>query len=218
MAAEETRQDWEKILASQKRYWVSRRVQDVVLSALALVVLSPVMVLIAILIFLDDPHGSPLFIQERIGYRCQPFRMIKFRTMFKDAEDKLEGLIPLNEKKGKAFKIKNDPRITRMGRFLRSTGLDELPQLINILRGEMSIVGPRPALRREVEQYTDYERQRFMIYPGLTCYWQIQPNRDDIDFADWVEMDLKYIRERNLLVDWKIIFLTVGAVLRASGE
>ena len=119
---------------------------------------------------------------------------------------------------GPAFKIQDDPRITRVGHFIRKTSIDELPQLINVLKGDMSIVGPRPALPREVIQYTDYQRQRMYVTPGLTCYWQIQPHRNEISFAEWMELDIKYIQERNFWVDWKIIFKTVLVVFRGQGE
>ena len=119
---------------------------------------------------------------------------------------------------GPVFKIKGDPRITRVGRFLRKTSLDELPQLLNVLRGDMSIVGPRPALPREVELYNDYQRQRLYVTPGLSCYWQIAPHRNEMSFDEWVALDLKYIHERSFWVDWKIIFLTVRAMFMKYGE
>lgn len=118
---------------------------------------------------------------------------------------------------GPAFKIENDPRITRVGKFLRKTSLDELPQLINVLRGEMSIVGPRPPLPREVEQYTEYQKQRLSVKPGLTCYWQVQPHRNRISFEDWVELDLNYIKAQSYIVDWKIIIMTVKAICHMQG-
>ena len=134
-----------------------------------------------------------------------------------DAEKRLEKLLPYNEMTGPAFKIQNDPRITRLGRFLRSTGLDELPQLVNILKGDMTIVGPRPPLFREVQEYTDYQRQRLAVTPGLTCQKQVSPNRNSLSFDAWVELDLRYIREQNWLLDWKLIFQTGRAVLRREG-
>ena len=119
---------------------------------------------------------------------------------------------------GPCFKIKDDPRITRVGRFIRKTSIDELPQLWNVLRGEMSIVGPRPPIPREVAEYDDYAMQRLLITPGLTCYWQIQPCRNDLSFEEWLELDLQYINERSFLTDWKIIFKTFGAVLGMNGQ
>jgi lipopolysaccharide/colanic/teichoic acid biosynthesis glycosyltransferase len=144
--------------------------------------------------------------------------MHKFRSMYVDAEDRLAEILKDNEMDGPAFKIKDDPRITRVGRVIRKTSLDELPQLWNVLKGDMSIVGPRPALPREVELYNEEQKQRMYVTPGLTCYWQIQPRRNDISFDDWMALDLKYIQERSFLVDWKIIFKTVGAVIRKEGE
>lgn len=205
-------------LHRKRGYWVLRRGQDIIFSALALIVLSPLMALIALLIYIDDPKGSPIFTQMRCGRDGKLFRFYKFRTMCVDAETKLNELLEKNEMDGPAFKMKDDPRITRIGRILRKTSLDELPQLWNILKGEMSIVGPRPALPRELELYDDYQRQRMYVTPGLTCYWQIQPNRNDISFDDWMALDIKYIQERSFWVDWKIIFKTVGAVLKGEGE
>ena len=119
---------------------------------------------------------------------------------------------------GPVFKIKDDPRITRVGHFIRRTSIDELPQLINILAGDMSIVGPRPALPREVEEYDEYQRQRLLVKPGLTCYWQTQPRRNSLSFDQWVELDIRYIQERGFWTDWKVIFDTVGAVFHGEGE
>jgi len=196
---------------------VVKRVQDVVLSALALAVLSPTLLAIGAAIVIDDPQGGPVFTQTRCGLEGKEFLLYKFRTMYADAEQRLEELQPYNEMTGPVFKIRNDPRITRFGRLLRRTGLDELPQLINILRGEMSIVGPRPPLPREMAQYTPYQMKRLSVKPGLTCIWQVQKDRNSQDFDSWVEMDLRYIRERNWLLDWKLIFLTVGVVFSREG-
>ena len=205
-------------LCSKRRYWILRRVQDILLSGIALIVLAPIMLLIALAIYIDDPHGSPIFTQIRCGRDGKPFKFYKFRSMCVDAEDKLAGLLENNEMDGPAFKIKDDPRITKIGRMIRKTSLDELPQLWNIFKGDMSIVGPRPALPREVELYDDYQLQRMYVQPGLTCYWQVQPRRNDISFDDWIALDIKYIQERSFWVDWKIIFMTVGAVIRGEGE
>lgn len=207
-----------EVLESKKHYWYVRRAQDVLLSGLALIVLSPLMLLIALAIVIDSPGASPIFIQDRVGRDGKIFRFMKFRSMVPNAEAKLHTLLDKNEMVGPAFKIKDDPRITHVGKFIRKSSLDELPQLINIFIGDMSIVGPRPALPREVAQYDEYQRQRLMVQPGLTCYWQIQPRRNDLSFDEWLELDLKYIRERSFLTDWKIIFKTVGAVLGMNGE
>lgn len=195
-----------------------KRVQDVVLSILGLVLLFPVMLLIALIILIDSPGESPIFIQTRVGMNGRKFRFFKFRTMHPDAEKHLEQLLAKNEMNGPVFKIKNDPRITRVGKFLRRTSMDELPQLWNVLKGDMSLVGPRPALPRETEQYDEHAWQRMAVLPGLTCYWQIQPKRNSLSFEKWLELDLKYIAERSFLVDWKIMLATVSAVLHMDGE
>lgn len=210
--------DRDAILRAKRGYWRVRRLQDIVLSAAALVILLPLMLLVALLIVLDDPSGSPIYVQERVGRDGKKFRFYKFRSMCKDAENQLPELLDNNEMDGPVFKIKADPRITRVGRVIRRISVDELPQLFNVLRGDMSIVGPRPALPREVEQYTAYQRQRLYVQPGLTCYWQVQPHRNDLPFDQWLQLDLKYIRERSFLVDWKIIFGTFRAIIHMEGK
>ncbi|MDD6041520.1 MAG: sugar transferase, partial [Clostridia bacterium] len=171
-----------------------------------------------ILIWIDSPGASPIFSQVRVGRKGKEFKFLKFRSMVPDAEAKLEQLLDRNEMDGPVFKIRDDPRITRVGRVIRKTGIDELPQLLNILKGDMSIVGPRPALPREVAQYSEYEQKRLWVTPGLTCYWQIQPRRNELSFEEWMELDLKYIRERSFLTDWKIIFRTIYTVFGMEGE
>lgn len=206
--------DREKTLRSHRRYWVLRRAQDIVFSLLALILLAPLALLISLAIVLDSSGDGAIFRQRRVGRDGKLFWLYKFRTMCPDAEEQLSQ----NQMDGPVFKIKGDPRITRVGRFLRKTSLDELPQLLNVLRGDMSIVGPRPALPREVELYSDYQRQRLYVTPGLSCYWQIAPHRNEMSFDEWVALDLKYIQERSFWVDWKIIFLTVRAMLMKYGE
>ena len=223
MDAVETKQakpllDRETVLHQGSRYWFLRRFQDVVLSVLALLVLWPFMLIVALVIVLDSPGASPIFAQTRVGRDGKPFTFYKFRSMKPNAEEELEQLLQFNEMEGPTFKIKDDPRITRVGRFLRRSSIDELPQLWNVIRGDMSIVGPRPGLPREVEQYDDYARQRLLITPGLTCFWQIQPNRNDLSFDQWVELDVRYINQRSFKTDWKIIFATFVAVLGMNGE
>lgn len=210
--------DRKALLRQDRRYWRLRRFQDIFFSGLALLVLSPIMLLVALIIYIDSPGASPIFVQDRVGRNGKVFRFLKFRSMVPNAEAKLHELLDQNEMDGPVFKIKDDPRITRVGKFIRKTSIDELPQLINILRGDMSIVGPRPALPREVEQYDDYERQRLYVQPGLTCYWQIRTHRNELSFEEWLELDLQYIRDRSFWVDWKIIFGTIGAVLGMNGE
>lgn len=210
--------DREKVLRSRKTYWILRRGQDILLSLTALLLLWPVMLIVALVVVIDSPEAGPIFAQDRVGRDGKVFRFYKFRSMVPNAEAKLAELLEKNEMEGPAFKMKDDPRITRVGKFIRKTSLDELPQLWNILKGDMSIVGPRPPLPREVEQYGEYERQRLLVTPGLTCYWQIQPHRNDLSFDEWVDLDVKYIEESSFLTDWKIIFKTFGAVIGMNGE
>lgn len=210
--------DRDEHVHKKRKYWVIRRTQDIVFSASALIVLIIPMCAVAAAIWIDDPHGSPIFYQTRVGRNGKEFKFYKFRSMCIDAESKLDELLEQNEMNGPVFKIKDDPRITRVGRFIRKTSIDELPQLWNVLKGDMSIVGPRPALPREVAQYGAYERQRLLVQPGLTCYWQIQPHRNDLSFEEWLDLDIQYIQDRSFLTDWKIIFRTVKAVLCCEGE
>lgn len=210
--------DREKMLRGHRHYWMLRRAQDIVFSLLALILLAPLALVISLAIVLDSPGDGAIFRQRRVGRDGKLFWLYKFRTMCPDAEKRLNELLKLNQMDGPVFKIKGDPRITRVGRFLRKTSLDELPQLLNVLRGDMSIVGPRPALPREVELYSDYQRQRLYVTPGLSCYWQITPHRNEMSFDEWVALDLKYIQERSFWVDWKIIFLTVRAMFMKYGE
>ena len=209
--------DRETVLRTKKAYWMGRRAQDIFFSLLALIVLAVPMALVALIIWIDSPGASPIFSQDRVGRDGKIFKFYKFRSMVPNAEAKLKEVLDQNEMDGPVFKMKNDPRITRVGHFIRKTSIDELPQLINILKGDMSIVGPRPALPREVAQYTNYERQRLYVTPGLTCYWQVQPNRNELTFEQWMELDLEYIQDRSFWLDWKLIFQTVAAVLRMYG-
>ncbi len=210
--------DRKENLRDHRAYWFGRRAQDIILSSLALVVLSPVMLVTALAIVIDDPGAGPIFTQTRIGRNGKPFRFYKFRSMYPNAEERLEELLAQNEMNGPVFKMKEDPRITRVGKVIRRIGLDELPQLWNVLKGDMSIVGPRPALPREVEQYGDYERQRLYVTPGLSCYWQIAPHRNDLSFEEWMDLDIRYVQERSFAVDWKIIWKTIGVCLKGEGE
>lgn len=210
--------DRKEVLDSKRLYCTIRRGQDIFFSLLALIVLAIPMLIVALVIWIDSPGASPIFSQDRVGRDGRVFKFYKFRSMVPNAEAKLHEVLEQNEMDGPVFKMKNDPRITRVGRFIRKTSIDELPQLINILKGDMSIVGPRPALPREVAEYTDYEKQRLYVTPGLTCYWQIQPNRNELTFDEWMDLDIKYIRDRSFWLDWKLTFLTIVAVLRMYGE
>ena len=206
------------VVQQRSAYLHIKRAQDVILSLVGLVVLMPILLLITLIIVIESPGESPIFIQTRVGKNGKEFRFFKFRTMYPDAEAHLEQLLAKNEMNGPVFKIKDDPRITKVGKILRRTSMDELPQLWNILKGDMSLVGPRPALPRETAQYDEEARKRLEVIPGLTCYWQIQPKRNSLSFEEWLALDMKYIRERSYLVDWKILFGTISAVLHMDGE
>ena len=164
-----------------KVYLFLKRLIDIVGSGLGILILIPVFLIIGILIKLEDPKGSVFFSQKRNGLNGKEFNMYKFRSMVHNAEDLLESLMSKNEMDGPVFKIKDDPRITKIGKFIRKTSLDELPQLFNVLKGDMSLVGPRPPIPREVIQYNKYQYQRLLVKPGITCYWQIS-GRNNIDF------------------------------------
>jgi len=206
------------VVKDKKLYWITKRAFDIIASFFALLVLSVPMIIVALIIYIDDPKGSPIFSQQRVGRKGKPFKMYKFRSMVVNAEDLLEDLQELNEADGPAFKIKDDPRITKIGKFIRKTSIDELPQLFNVLKGDMSVVGPRPALPKEVEQYDEYQMQRLAVTPGLTCYWQTSPRRNDLTFDEWMDLDVKYIYERNWSTDIGLIFKTVKVMLTAQGE
>lgn len=208
----------EQVRKGKKVYRALKRAQDIFFSLLALIVLSPLLLIVALAIVIDDPKGSPIFTQVRSGLDGKEFHIHKFRSMCVDAEAKLADLKLHTEMNGPIFKQKDDPRITHVGHFIRKCGIDELPQLWDILVGSMSIVGPRPPLPCEVAEYSDYERQRLYVRPGLTCIWQIQPNRNDVTFDEWMDMDMRYIRDRSFLLDWKLIFGTVWTVFCRHGR
>lgn len=189
-------------------YLLVKRIIDVVGSFMGIIVLFPLFLLVAIAIKVEDPKGSVIFKQKRVGIKGREFYMYKFRSMVHNAEELKAELMEQNEVSGPAFKIKSDPRVTKVGKFIRRTSIDEMPQLFNVLNGEMSLVGPRPPLPDEVVLYTDYEKQRISVIPGLTCYWQVN-GRSSIGFDEWVDLDLKYIQQRCILVDFKLIFKTV---------
>ena len=196
---------------------IVKRVFDIVFSLLVLVLTLPILILIAIAIKIDSPGGPVLFAQERIGLNGRRFKVLKFRTMIPDADNLKDQLLHLNEMDGPVFKITNDPRVTRVGRFLRKTSLDELPQFINVLKGEMSVVGPRPPLPREVNEYDPWHQKRLSVKPGITCIWQVS-GRNEVSFEDWVKMDIAYIENRSLLLDLKLIIKTVFAVVGMTGK
>ena len=205
-------------LRTRYAYRFAKRLFDVLFSAAVLVCFSWLFLIVAIAIKLDDPEGPVFFRQERVGKDGRRFRMWKFRSMCADAEDRLAALQADNEKDGPVFKIADDPRITRVGRFIRKTSIDELPQFINVLVGDMSVVGPRPALPSEVAQYGPRARQRLLVKQGLTCYWQTRRNRDSIGFDEWVDLDLIYVKQCSVWADFKLIIQTIGVVLTAQGS
>ena len=204
--------------APKKNFWLKKRAFDLVVSLLALLILSPFLLIIYILIFIDDPHGSPIFRQKRVGRHGKLFTMYKFRTMVCNAEELKKQLETQNEMDGPVFKIKNDPRITRMGHFLRTTSIDEILQLVNVVKGDMSLVGPRPPLPDEVAKYDDYQKLRLVVTPGLTCIWQTASDRNDIPFDEGVEMDIDYIEHRTMLMDLKVLFKTALVVITREGR
>lgn len=217
-------QDDDKVRASVERlahrygYRFVKRLFDIAFSLLVFALFWWLYVIVAIAIKIDDPAGPVFFVQERMGKNGVPFKMFKFRSMYADAEERLAELKDLNEKDGPVFKIKDDPRITRVGHFIRKTSIDELPQFFNVLLGNMSIVGPRPALRRETDLYTPHQRERLLVKPGITCYWQTRMNRDEIGFDEWVDLDLLYINQCSAWADFKLVIQTVGCVLTAQGS
>jgi exopolysaccharide biosynthesis polyprenyl glycosylphosphotransferase len=194
----------------------AKRLIDVVGSLTLLVLLMPVFAAIALLIKMDTP-GPVFFTQDRIGFNKRRFRLLKFRTMQVGADKQQQMLESLNEAKGPVFKIKDDPRVTRAGKFLRRFSIDELPQLLNVLKGDMSFVGPRPLPIRDVERIdVQWHKRRFSIKPGITCLWQVN-GRSNIAFDDWVRLDLEYIDQWSLGLDVKILIKTIPAVFRGSG-
>ncbi|GHV46154.1 multidrug MFS transporter [Clostridia bacterium] len=196
-------------------YLFTKRVFDVIVSLISLILLSPLFLAVAVAIKLDS-KGNAIYSQTRIGKDGVPFKFYKFRSMVDGADEQLSKIQHMNEMTGPVFKIKDDPRITKTGKFIRETSIDELPQLVNILRGEMSFIGPRPPLPREVEQYTPEQMRRLDVVGGLSCYWQIS-GRSRTSFEEWMELDMKYIKERSLFVDAKIFMKTFAAVINKTG-
>ena len=191
-------------------YNMSKRTLDIIASTLGLIILSPILLVVAILIKLES-KGPAIFSQKRIGLNKKEFKMYKFRSMVQNAEELKEKLAKENEMSGPMFKMKNDPRVTKVGRFIRKTSIDELPQLINVLKGEMSLVGPRPSLPKEVSKFEPWMLRRLSVKPGLTCYWQVS-GRNNIDFEDWMKLDLQYVNDRSFWLDLKLIFKTAGVL------
>lgn len=208
LAAEEVNQKW--------LYLFMKRLIDIAGALCGLILLSPIFIIVAIYIKREDPKGPILFKQIRVGKDEKEFGMYKFRSMVTDAEEKLEDLLQHNEVSGAMFKMKEDPRVTKIGRFIRKTSIDELPQLLNVLKGDMSLVGPRPPLPREVKEYTSYDKQRLLVTPGCTGLWQVT-ERNSVGFQEMVELDLEYINKRGLIYDLKIILKTIQIMIKSNG-
>lgn len=194
-----------------------KRLFDIVVSSVCIIILAVPFLIVSLCILIEDRKAGPIFVQERVGKNGKIFKIYKFRSMCADAEKKLADLQKFNEMDGPVFKIENDPRITKVGKIIRASNIDELPQIFNIFLGNMSFVGPRPALPKEVEQYRPSDRLRLLVVPGLTCYWQVTKNRNSVSFDDWMKLDRKYIMERNLWVDMKLIFKTFFFLFKKSG-
>lgn len=188
-------------------YKFIKRTIDIIGSLFGLIILSPILLIVMVAIKIES-RGPVVFAQERVGYKGKRFKMYKFRSMVENAEELKEKLKDQNEMNGPMFKMKNDPRVTRVGRIIRKTSIDEIPQFVNVLKGDMSLVGPRPSLLKEVEEFDDWMLRRLDVKPGLTCYWQVS-GRNDINFEEWMKLDIKYIEEQSILVDIKLILKTV---------
>ncbi|PFE52954.1 multidrug MFS transporter [Bacillus cereus] len=208
LAAEEVNQKW--------LYLFMKRLMDILGALCGLILLSPIFLIVALLIKLEDPKGPIFFKQNRVGKNEKEFGMYKFRSMVTDAEEKLKELLQHNEVSGAMFKMKDDPRVTKIGKFIRKTSIDELPQLLNVLKGEMSLVGPRPPLPREVKEYTSYDKQRLLVTPGCTGLWQVT-ERNSVGFKEMVELDLEYMNKRGIIYDIKIILKTIQIMIKSNG-
>lgn len=195
-------------------YIFTKRVLDIIFSVIGLIVLTPIFLIVSLWIKLCD-NGPVFYIQERVGLNGKKFNIYKFRSMYVNADLLLEKLKQKNEVQGPMFKMKHDPRVTSVGRFIRKTSIDELPQLVNVLKGDMSLVGPRPPLPDEVKQYSEYDLQRLWVVPGCTGLWQAT-ERNNVGFDEMVELDLAYIQKRSLIFDLKIILLTIGVIFNPN--
>lgn len=194
-------------------YMVVKRLFDILFSFFLLAILSPIIFIVSILVKLDGPKGNVFFQQDRVGIKGRIFKMYKFRSMYPDAEERLEKIKHLNEIEGHMFKMKRDPRVTRIGKFIRAYSIDELPQLINVIKGDMSLIGPRPPLIREYANYSQYDKKRLSIRPGITGLWQVS-GRNSLSFDEMVALDLKYIRELSFTNDLKVFLKTIVVVIK----
>lgn len=204
------------VIENKYFYRFIKRLVDIIGSSLGLILLSPLFLVIAMLMKKEEPKGPIFFSQIRVGKNEKQFKMYKFRSMCIDAEEKLADLLKHNEVEGAMFKMKDDPRITKIGKFIRKTSIDELPQLWNVLKGDMSLVGPRPPLLREVAEYTEYDKQRLLVKPGCTGLWQVS-GRNEVGFDEMVELDIRYIQNLSISNDIKIIFKTVIIMIKPNG-
>lgn len=203
-------------IEEQTVYELVKRIMDFILACAGFIVISPVLLWVAYKIHREEPNCSVIFAQKRVGQNGKLFTMYKFRSMCPDAEEQLGELLDKNELKGAMFKIKEDPRITEFGKFIRRTSLDELPQLINVIKGDMSLIGPRPPLQREVAEYTQFDMQRLLVKPGCSGLWQVS-GRNDVDFDEMVEFDIDYIQNRSLKLDISLIIKTIKVMLKSDG-
>ena len=203
------------VFKKKRFYSFWKRAFDLLASGLGLILLFLPFLIVAIIIKCDD-HGPVFFKQERVGKDGRLFKMYKFRSMRVGAEAEVETLKEQNEDDGPRFKIKDDPRITKVGKFLRKSSIDELPQLLNVFSGSMSLVGPRPALPKEVAEYDELAKRRLYVKPGITCIWQVS-GRSNVSFAEQMKMDAQYVETRSLWLDLKLLFMTIPAVLKGDG-
>lgn len=206
----------QELLKKKRVTFAFKRIVDLVGGAIGLVIATPIMLGVAIAMKKEEPDGPIIFSQTRIGKNGKSFKMYKIRSMCIDAEAKLETLLAKNEVQGAMFKMKEDPRVTKVGKFIRKTSIDELPQLWNVVKGEMSLVGPRPPLPREVKTYSSYDKQRLLVKPGCTGLWQVS-GRNDVHFKDMVALDVEYIQTMSIINEIKIIFKTVWVMIKPNG-
>ena len=209
--------DLSEVCHEDRVYWAVRRAQDILLSSLALVVLSPLMLIIMAAIYIDDPHASPVFSQPRVGRGGRGFKFYKFRSMRVDAEEIKKNLMAQNQMSGGMFKMDNDPRITKIGHFIRKTSLDELPQFWNVLKGDMSLVGTRPPTVDEYEKYTPEQKRRLSFKPGITGLWQVSGRSEITDFDEVVKLDVAYLDGWTIWRDIKILLKTIKVVVMKDG-
>ena len=202
-------------IEGRRSFFFLKRIVDISASAIGITILIPFLIILAIMMKIEDPRGPIFFSQIRVGQNGKQFKMYKIRSMVTNAEELLEDLLDENEVEGAMFKMKEDPRVTKIGKTIRKFSIDELPQLWNVIKGDMSLIGPRPPLEREVAEYTPYDKQRLLIKPGCTGLWQVS-GRNDLDFDEMVELDMKYIKNLSLRTDLWILFKTVWVMIKPN--